>query len=330
MNRIPSILVALIAIAVCGTAQAGPYLDQTPPGDAPELFAPGVVCTGWGDRDLIISPDGNEIYFGLLDRAGVGLRVTRQVDGRWTEPVIAAFSVDSNYGCLEPTMSADGERICFLSTRPIPDEDDLPGWGNQNIFAVDRTAEGWSDPYPLPGAVNTLEGEYYPSLTRDGTLYYTSDVRGQASVICRSRLVDGQYAEPEQLPDHVNSGTANYNAFIDPQERYLIVCIAGLESNLGASDYYIAFRGADDRWSDPINLGETINGPDTRAGSAYVSPDGKYLFFSAMRSDDAAFFPDGVLTVDGLRKVNGSPRNGGNDIYWMKADFLETLRPEGF
>jgi hypothetical protein len=43
----------------------GDYLGESPPGDIPELFASGVVCTGMYERDFSITGDGKEIYFGL-------------------------------------------------------------------------------------------------------------------------------------------------------------------------------------------------------------------------------------------------------------------------
>ena len=35
--------------------------------DAPELFAPGFISTGMYERDLAISPDGNEMIYTLGD-----------------------------------------------------------------------------------------------------------------------------------------------------------------------------------------------------------------------------------------------------------------------
>ena len=42
---------------------SGPYLGQKPPGDTPELFAPGIISTAMYTRDITIMPDGKEIYF---------------------------------------------------------------------------------------------------------------------------------------------------------------------------------------------------------------------------------------------------------------------------
>ena len=44
----------------------GEYLGQKPPGATAELFAPGIVGTGMYTRDVAITPDGTEIYYGLM------------------------------------------------------------------------------------------------------------------------------------------------------------------------------------------------------------------------------------------------------------------------
>ena len=90
----------------------GPYLGQKPPGAKPELFAPGLVCTGMSERDVAITPDGREIYFGVMSEQVVTIMMTRLENGHWTEPVVAPFASDSRYFHFEPALSADGKRCC--------------------------------------------------------------------------------------------------------------------------------------------------------------------------------------------------------------------------
>ena len=43
----------------------GPYLGQKPPGKTPEIFAPGIISTGFNERNLAFTPDGRELFYGL-------------------------------------------------------------------------------------------------------------------------------------------------------------------------------------------------------------------------------------------------------------------------
>jgi ketosteroid isomerase-like protein len=201
-------------------AYDGPYLGQRPPGAAPELFAPGLVCTGMSERDVAISPDGREIYFGVMSPSVATIVMTRLENGHWTEPVVAPFAADPRYFHFEPCLSADGRRMLFLTTRPTAGEEAKPGWANQNIFAADRREDGtWGEPYDLGAPVNTTGAEFFPSLTREGTLYYTcASPRGGSLKLVRSRFVDGRYQAPDTLPAAVNGKGVPYNAFIAPDE----------------------------------------------------------------------------------------------------------------
>jgi len=309
----------------------GEYLGQIPPGDTAELFAPGIVSTGLYTRDVAMTPEGDEIYFGVLVGGLAVVMETKLVDGRWTKPEVAPFSRNSDYLNLEPHISPDGDHFYFLSTRPPPSEElseeEIRAWVHQDIWAMDRVEDGWGEPYNPGPPINTDAAEFFPSVTRDGTMYFTRGVDdSQESYIYRSRLVDGEYVEAEKLGPNVNSTASQYNAFIAPDESYIIVCMSLHEDGLGRDDYFIVFRDENDNWSTPINMGEHVNTPGGGEFSPYVSPDGKYLFFMAARTGITEPLP-ALLTADFLRDLHAGPQNGDVNIYWIDAGFIEELRP---
>jgi len=308
----------------------GPYLGQPPALAEPTVFAPGIVSGGFSERDVAMMPDGSEIYWGVTGANYIWstILVSRLVDGRWTEPAAAPCCGDLRTTNLEPHITPDGRHFMWLSDRPGPGRDTE---GGQDIWVMDREGEGWGEPYPLPAIINSPGSEYFPSVTRDGTLYFTrGPAGGGENLIYRSRLVGGEYREPERLPAQVNAGLARYNAFVDPDERYLILGVAGLEDSFGATDYYIVFRSEDDGWSEPVNLGPLVNTEGGFEFSPYVSPDGEFFFFMTARPAWDRLAPRGIPDGEGLRGMVGESGNGGFDIYWMRASFLEELRPDGF
>ena len=44
----------------------GEYLDQTPPGNTPVIFAPGIISTEKNECSLAAYPGGNELYYLIL------------------------------------------------------------------------------------------------------------------------------------------------------------------------------------------------------------------------------------------------------------------------
>ncbi len=309
----------------------GDYVGQPPPGGSARLFAPGLVTTGIYTRDVAMTPDGSELYFGvLLGPVTAIVETHRGVDGVWTEPEVASFSRDSRFFNLEPAIAPDGSRFMFLSTRVEgrePEADEIRTWSNQDIWVMDREGDHWGSPYDLGSPVNSEEAEFFPSLTRDGTLYFTREsADGERSDIYRARLEEGRYLEPERLGPEVNSTARQFNAFIAPDESYLIFCTGGRDDSLGGTDYYVAFRSPDDRWSEPVNLGDRVNTPGDGEFSPYVSPDGRYLFFMSTRLSARERIPD-TLTWSYIRDYRMMPEIGNAGIYWMDAAFIEELRP---
>lgn len=335
MQRISSIIILIGCILTLIQAQNwpefpvlnGPYLGQVPPGDEPELFAPGIVSTGMYTRDIAITPDGNEIYF-CVTLPGFNFATilySRQENGIWSVPEVVPHMDDPHYFYFEPHISHDGRKLLFLSNQPDPDAGETTG-GDQDIWVMERSGDDWNKPYNLGEPVNSDSAEYYPSLTRNGTLYFSRQPAGSRnSYIYRSRLINGKYTTPERLGPEVNSGQSQYNAFIDPDERFIIVPTVGREDSYGGADYYISFRTKDDTWSGPVNLGDKINTPRGQEHSAYVSPDGKYFFFMSVRTplDDESF--SGKTTYALLKSLYISPMNGNPGIYWMRAEFIERL-----
>jgi hypothetical protein len=307
----------------------GPYLGQTLPGNNPELFAPGIVSTGMFTRDIAMTPDGNEIYFcvAIGGYAFSTILYTKQVNGQWTHPEVVPHMEDPDYMNFEPCISPDGQRFFFLSNRPDSTDN---GTGDQDIWGMDRLDGGWSEPYNLGLPINTDQAEFYPSVTGDGTMYFTrKDQDSPIHNIYRSRLKNGKYTEPEKLPDQVNCGLNRYNAFIAQDESFIIVPAVGMPDSYGGTDYYIVFRNEEDQWSDPVNMGEQVNTRASGEHSAYVTSDGKYLFFMSTR-----LMPDDKkpvrLTYKTLITLYNQPQNGNSDIYWMKADFINELNHAGF
>jgi len=223
---------------------------------------------------------------------------------------------------FEPAISPDGSKLFFMSSRP--DGDEPPG--DQDIWVVERNGGGWGVPKNLGEPVNTDGGEYFPSVTSDGTLYYTHNDKGSGvSHIFRSRWVNGTFMEPEMLPEQVNCGTNRFNAFIAPDESYVIVPAMGMQDAYDGVDYYIVFRDQDDHWLEPLNMGAPVNQDNARGWSPYVSPDGRIFFFMATRTTE---IEQKDWTYKNLKKLYNSPGNGNSDIYWVNASFIKILRRE--
>lgn len=275
-----------------------PYLGQKPPGMTPEVFAPGIISTEKSELNSVFTPDGKEFYFTIKEpNKGYTIMYTKQEKNQWLKPKIVPFS--GIYSDVDMCISHDGKRMFFCSMRPLRKGGKSPK-GIQ-IWSVARVGNSWGEPKNLGSPVNDGEMSVYPTITRDGTLYFQSRRPGGfgGRDVYRSRYVNGTYQEPENLGNAINSQYNEGDVFIAPDESFLIVCIEHPDS-YGEGDLYISFRKEDGSWTKAKNMGKTIN------SSAYeycpmLSPDGKYLFFT-------------------------SKQTGNGDIYWVDAKIIEIIK----
>ena len=324
------IAIVLGLILSCGLERAE-SLDpfHSPPSTEPVFFAPGLVTTPHHEHSApSISPDGNAIYWSaflapLQSPAPPVILFTEKVCGRWTKPQLAPFS--GQYRDNGPVFSPDGRQIYFYSDRPVKAGGSPGDW---DIWAVTRTEKGWSGPYNLGAPVNTTGLQCSPSFTADGTLYYLGYAPGhfRNTAVYRSRQVDGVFQAPELLPETINFPNAfKWCPFVAPDESFLL--FSGYQDGgLGAGDICVSFRDDQDRWSDPVNLGPRVNSDDNDRFPA-LSSDGQWLFFSSKRTDIPAHY-DSPQTLEDLLARYEAPGNGLEDIYWMNAAIIDSLRQE--
>ena len=264
----------------------GPYLGQDPPGDTPELFAPGIISTCTQHSSVYFSAEGRALVFSRMFPRPSVILYMQEVDGTWTLPQVIAEG-------LTPFLTSDGDRIYFST------------W---SLWVVDRTSRGWGVPRELGPAVNFQKRQDGPSVTRNGTLYYCS-MFGDRDGIYRVRFQNGRYSQRMKIGGGVNSPHVDGMPYISPDESYLIFA-SFRPGSQGLGDLYISFRKAGGEWSSPVNLGPKIN-TSAKEGFPFVTYDGKYLFFMSNR-------------VSELNE--GRIPDGPGNVYWVDAALIPRLR----
>lgn len=261
----------------------GPYLGQVPPGTTPELFAPGIVCTEKNEGYLVFLQQGRVLVFDrwLPDSDDSDpYFVTRMKGKRWTPPRPSGHARSP----CDPDLPTrpDANTLFFASNRSCDGEGDAEtGW---DIWMTRWTGDGFSGARRLDEPVSSGDRDAWASLAANGNLYFMSNRDGTCGRwdIYRAGYSGGGYIHAENIGPVVNSEYSEADPAIAPDESYLLFCSARPDG-YGALDLYVTFRTPDGSWTKPQNLGPEIN---TAAGEEkpYVSPDGKYLFYS----DDAA------------------------------------------
>lgn len=278
----------------------GHYIGQRPPGKTPEIFAPGIVSTAKNEVNSVFSEDGTEFYFSLFNPGtGYTIMVMKEEESGWTKPRVAPFS--GKYSEVDMFITKDGNQFYFVSKRPII-ENGPPSSGYQ-IWRMTKEAGSWVAPHHLGAVVNSGGRQLYPTLSRKGTIYFGSNRNGYGGLdLFRSRQVNGNFTEPENLGDSVNTAYDETDVWVAPDESYIIFTSVNRPEGFGSGDNYISFRKEDGSWTKARNMGIDFNSSSSDF-CPMLSPDGKYFFFT-------------------------SGRGGSDDIYWVDASVIEEFIPE--
>lgn len=203
----------------------------------------------------------------------------------------ALVFIEYIHGSWEESIVASRSREPFIS----PDGEIMHLGNNYR----ERTSSGWSEEKVLGYPFDDVPIMRLTA-SSDKT-YYFDELTNTGGNISYSRLINGAYEKPRTLTEDIDMGIWKAHPFIAPDESYLI-WDDQRESGFGSSDLYISYRLNDGSWSAAINLGNEIN---TEYEDAYgsVTSDGKYFFFNRSFGDDSA------------------------DIFWVDAQFIESLRP---
>lgn len=292
------------------------FIDDQLPKDQPRLFAPGLISDELGNRDMAIAPQNDELFYTVQYLGGRSFSVIMHAvntNGRWNKPEVAAFS--GQYSDLEPAFSPDGKKLYFVSNRPLNESSKEPK--DYDIWVMEKENGRWTAPKNTGAPVNSKEDEFYPSVARSGNIYFTRSMgnNGEDIVVCK-KTAEG-FDSARSLPPVINSEGGEFNAFVDPDERYIIYTAYKRKGNIGSGDLYISRMSEKKEWSESKNLGALVNGQGLTY-CPYVSPDKRFFFFTTSRGIFTTPFENSKKIAD-LKKQTMEPLNGWDNIFWIDA-----------
>ena len=277
----------------------GDFLGQTPPGDVPVIFAPGIISGNKLEHSAaIFSSDGNEVYWVSRENQYSKLDIwfMSRINNQWSQPEIFSPLGDS-VNLFDPFLSTDGKKFYFGADNN----------GDADIWFVENQGNNWSKPQSIGSAINNINGQCQASFTNNGNAYYLDYRTINNKWTCdifKSEFKNGEYLKPDTLPQYINSPSQDWTPYVAPDDSYLIFS-SSRESKYG--DLYISYHDIDnDKWLEPIRLGDVIN-TSKQETFPYVSPDGKYLFFTRFTN-----------------------KENDMDIYWVSAKIIDDLKKEVF
>ncbi len=214
--------------------------------------------------------------FGFLLTVLINTSVSQ--DLKFSDPVPLGSSINSESEEVNALLSPDGKTLYFVRA-----------FDRRNKGGVAGGMDIWTSVRDSRGRFSTCTNEYKKwnnkfnnsviGIRNDNHVLYMLNSYNKKSGIAFSKYLEGEWTSPEVILipgiDQINL----VGFYMHPSFSILLISSDRVGS-YGKEDIYVSLKDSLDQWSDPLNLGNTIN-TDGFEISPFLSEDGKRLYFSS-------------------------------------------------
>lgn len=254
------------------------------------------VNSEYNELNPLLSPDGKTLYFGRQNHPGNvgGVKDKEDIwyselddDGNWT----LAKNMGSQFNNKSPNFinaistTPDGKSVVMILGNKYVDGKKKMEAG---VSISTKVGDQWTKPVGLKitDDYNYSDKANYFLANNRKTLVMSvqrEDTRGDRDLYVSFMLPDSTWTKPLHMGNVINTIAEESSPFVAIDDKTLYFSSKGF-SGFGGSDIYVSRRLDDTwtNWSEPENLGPTINTPL------------EDLFFNIPLKSDYAYFSRGV------------------------------------
>lgn len=207
-------------------------------------------------------------------------------------------AINTKYDETNPIISADGQRLYF-SRNQYPENIGGP-MDIEDAYESIKSKTGWAKAKNMGKPINNHGPNAVHAVTPDGNTLllmnlYEPDGKQKGQGISVSNKSASGWSIPEQFKIRQYYNKSGFNEFFLSNNGKVLFLAIQREDTRGGRDLYVSFNGGRGVWSEPKNMGATINTKGTEL-SPFLASDGVTMYFSS----------------------NGHPGYGQNDIFMTK------------
>ncbi len=202
-------------------------------------------------------------------------------------------NINSGYPERLPIISPDGKTL-FFTRKQHPQN--IGKENNDDIWVAYKKNNTWSKAINIAAPLNDEDHNFVVATNTVGdVLFLANDYNKRKEGVSTAEKKGRFWSKPNplQIENHYNdSKYVSYYVNIDGD---ILLMSVQRREGYGQRDFYVSFKRGGNRWSEPKNMGKTINSVGSE-NSIFLAADGKTIYFSS----------------------NGHPNHGGYDMFMSR------------
>jgi outer membrane protein OmpA-like peptidoglycan-associated protein len=197
--------------------------------------------------------------------------------------------INTPYAEIKPIVSADGQTL-FFSRQNYPEniagEKDI-----QDIYFAELSNGGWGMAENIGPPLNNVESNGVVAISGDGNTVLLINEYGpvgkrskKGSGVSMSNLTSSGWSDPVNLKIENHYNDSDYVDYFLSNDRRVMILAVERRDTEGDQDLYVSFNQDENQWTEPINMGRTINSTDADF-SPFLAPDNRTLYFASYGHD---------------------------------------------
>jgi len=190
-------------------------------------------------------------------------------------------AMNSEYDEIDPVISPDGKKMYFTRTKH---PDNVGGKKDPgDIWVADLDTGQEQEASNLGEPINTADLNAVIGFSNDGSIMYLqthNKFKRKESGVYFSRRTSNGWSKPQSMPVEFFLNKSDLQSMCISDDGRIIIMSIESYSTYGADDLYVSFLQNNGSWSEPKNLGSTVN-TVYQETTPKLAADNVTLFFSS-------------------------------------------------
>ncbi len=202
------------------------------------------------------------------------------------KPILLSTTINSPYKDYWPSLTADEQELYYTVQMPSKQVTPMGTTVYQEDIFVSKkgTDNTWQPSHKVESPVNTDDNEGSSSISANGQfLFYVACNRKEdygACDIYYAERIGNSWSVPKNIGPPINTSYWESTPASSADGRILFFSSGGRPDSKGGKDIYVSYKKEDGTWTEPQNLGDSIN-TEGNEYAPFLHPDGRTLYFSS-------------------------------------------------